>query len=280
MKAVAALLLGAFTALQLPDADTVRNQLDAYLLAYEPQLSTLVAEELLIQRDGPSRDAVVTAAPDTKNRRIVSEVAFIGLPGAAGWLGFRRAVKLNGKDLPDAGPPLGVLLTDDDKDDFDQARLLMAESARLNLGLPRTTNLPNLPLEFLHPRNRRRFAHRVDGAEKIRGLNTTRMVFDETSSPTMIQRPEGGDMTSSVMAWVEVNTGRLIRAQVKTRDARIGVRPFDQLVWVDFRQDEKLGLLVPVEMKEEFYAGRFREGTGTARYTKYRRFQTGGRIVQ
>lgn len=280
MKAVAALLLGAFTALQLPDADTVRNQLDAYLLAYEPQLSTLVAEELLIQRDGPSRDAVVTAAPDTKNRRIVSEVAFIGLPGAAGWLGFRRAVKLNGKDLPDAGPPLGVLLTDDDKDDFDQARLLMAESARLNLGLPRTTNLPNLPLEFLHPRNRRRFAHRVDGAEKIRGLNTTRMVFDETSSPTMIQRPEGGDMTSSVMAWVEVNTGRLIRAQVKTRDARIGVLPFDQLVWVDFRQDEKLGLLVPVEMKEEFYAGRFREGTGTARYTKYRRFQTGGRIVQ
>jgi hypothetical protein len=279
MKAVAALLLGALTALQMPDADTVREQLDAYLLAYEPQLSTLVAEELLIQRDGPSRDAVVTAAPDTKNRRLISEVAFISLPGGAGWLGFRRAVNMNGKDLPDAGPSLGVLLTDDDKDDYDQARLLIAESARLNLGLPRTTNLPNLPLEFLHPRNRRRFVHRIDGTEKIRGLSTARMVFDETSSPTMIQRPEGGDMTSTVMAWVEIGTGRLIRAQVKTRDARIGVLPFDQLVWVDFKVDEKLGLLVPVEMKEEFYAGRFRDGTGTARYTKYRRFQTGGRIV-
>jgi len=46
----------------------------------------------------------------------------------------------------------------------------------------------------------------------------------------MIQRPEGGDMTSSVMAWVETDTGRLIRAQVKTRDARIGVLPFDALV--------------------------------------------------
>ena len=268
----------AVAPLQAPDADAVRDRLDAYLRAYEPQLSSLVAEELLIQRDGPSREASLTAAPDTKNRRLISEVAFISLPGGAGWLGFRRAVNLNGKDLPDGGPPLGVLLTDEDKDDYDQARLLIAESARLNLGLPRTTNLPNLPLEFLHPRNRRRFAHRVDGTEKIRGLHTTRIVLDETSSPTMIQRPEGGDMTSSVMAWVETATGRLIRAQVKTRDARIGVLPFDALVWVDFKLDEKLGLLVPAEMKEEFFAGRFREGTGMARYTKYRRFQTTGRI--
>ena len=93
------------------------------------------------------------------------------------------------------------------------------------------------------------------------------------------QRPEGGDMKSSVMAWVEADTGRLIRAQVKTRDARIGMLPFDAMVWVDFRPDEKLGLLVPFEMKEEFYAGRFREGTGTARYSKYRRFQTTARII-
>jgi len=264
---------------QAPDADVVRERLDAYLLAYEPQLSSLVAEELLIQRDGPSREASLASAPDTKNRRLISEVAFISLPGGAGWLGFRRAVNLNGKDLRDAGAPLGVLLTDDDKDDYDQARLLIAESARLNLGLPRTTNLPNLPLEFLHPRNRRRFAHRVDGTEKIRGLNTTRMVFDESSSPTMIQRPERGDMPSSVMAWVETDTERLIRAQVKTRDARIGVLSFEALVWVDFKPDAKLGFLVPAEMREEFFAGRFREGTGTARYTKYRRFQTLARIV-
>ena len=270
--------VGAFTTLQLPDADVVRERLDNYLLAYEPQLSSLVAEELLIQRDTRSQPDSGGSA-DTKNRRLVSEVAFISLPGGAGWLGFRRAMNLNGKDLPDAGPSLGVLLTDDNHDDFDQARLLIAESARLNLGLPRTTNLPNLPLEFLHPRNRRRFSHRVDGAEQIRGHSTTRMVFNETSSPTMIQRPEGGDMPSSVMAWVEADTGRLIRAQVKTRDARIGVLPFDALVWVDFKPDEKLGLLVPTEMKEEFFAGRFRGGTGTARYTKYRRFQTAARIV-
>jgi hypothetical protein len=220
----------------------------------------------------------MTALP-TKDRRLISEVAFISLPGGIGWLGFRRALNLNGKALPNAGPPLGALLTDADPDDFDQARLLLSESARLNLGLPRTTNLPNLPLEFLHPRNRRRYTQRIDGTEKIRSHETTRLVLNETSSPTLIQRPEGGDMTTLVTAWVETATGRLIRAQVKTRDARLGVPVFDAVVWVDFKPDEKLGLLVPAEMKEEFFAGRFREGTGTARYSKYRRFQTSARIL-
>ena len=55
--------------------------------------------------------------------------------------------------------------------------------------------------------------------------------------------------------------------------------PFDNVIWVDFRPDEKLGLLVPYEMKEEFFAGRFREGTGTAKYSNYRQFRTAARIV-
>ena len=86
-------------------------------------------------------------------------------------------------------------------------------------------------------------------------------------------------MTSQVVAWVESATGRLIRAEVRTRDARVGVLQFTNAIWVDFRTDDKLGLLVPYEMKEEFFAGRFREGTGTARYSNYRQFKTAARIV-
>lgn len=269
----------AVLALQAANADTIRDRLDAYLIAYEPQLSSLVADERMTQRDGASRSAFRQSAEPTKNREIKSEVAFIGLPGDIGWLGFRRVVSVNGKPLADAGPALGELLTDATTDDYDQARLLLNESARHNLGLPRTTNLPNLPLEFLHPRNRHRVHHRLDGVEKIRGADTARMVFEEHSTPTIIQTPEGGEMVSLVTAWVEPVTGRLLRAQVKTRDARIGTLQFDAVVLVDFRPDEKLGLLVPYEMKEEFFAGRFREGTGTARYTNYRQFKTAARIV-
>ena len=273
------LAVAAALAIQADDASAIRERLDKYLLEYEPQLSTLVADERMTQRDAPSERALVNVAPDTKNRSMESEVAFISLPGNTGWLGFRRVVRVNGKEVKDKGTPLAVLLTDGASDDYDQARLLLADSASANLGSPRTTNLPNLPLEFLHPRNRHRLHHRIDGREKIRGLDTTRMVFEEHSTPTIIRRPEGGEMQSLVTAWVETTTGRLIRAQVKTRDARIGVLPFDNTIWVDFRVDEKLGLLVPYEMKEEFFAGRFREGTGSARYTNYRQFKTAARVV-
>jgi hypothetical protein len=270
----------ALLASQADSGDAIRDRLDKYLIAYEPQLSSLVAEERMSQRDAPGQGAAVTAAPDTKHRSMVSEVAFIGLPGDAGWLGFRRVVRLNGKTISDGGAPLAVLLNDPADDDFDQARLLLTQSAEYNLGFPRTTNLPNLPLEFLHPRNRHRLHHRIDATEKIRGSQTTLMVFQEHSTPTIIRRPDGGDMRSLVRAWVETATGRLIRAEVRTRDSQLGVlAAFDNVIKVDFRVEPKLDLLVPSEMEEIFFAGRFREGSGTARYTNYRQFKTAGRIV-
>jgi hypothetical protein len=282
MKTLAIMLAGLF-ALQTEDAGAIRDRLDKYLIEYEPQLSALVAEEQMSQRDGRRLETqapgVEESGPRTTSRRLVSEVAFIALPGDAGWLGFRRVVQLNGRTIADAGPPLATLLTDGASDDYDQARLLLEQSAQHNLGSPRTTNLPNLPLEFLHPRNRHRLHQRVDGVDNVRGFKTTRMVFQEHSTPTIIQRPGGGDMQSTVMAWIETTTGRLVRAEVRTRDARLGVLPFDNVIRVEFQLDAKLGVMVPYEMKEEFFAGRFREGTGTAKYSNYRKFQTAARIV-
>jgi hypothetical protein len=276
---VAAALSAALFASQTDDADAIRDRLDKYLLEYEPQLSALVADERMTQRDGPSRLANRNTAEPKKDREIISEVAFVALPGNVGWLGFRRVLRVNTKDVAGSGPALAAVLADGASDMYSKARLLLMESARHNLGGARTTNLPNLPLEFLHPRNRRRLRHRIDGTEKIRGVSTARMTFEEQSSPTLIQRPEGGDTQSLISAWIEPGTGRLLRATVKTRDVRIGVLPFDAIIAVEFRPDEKLGILVPYEMKEDFFAGRFREGTGTARYSNYRQFRTGGRIV-
>ena len=253
MKSILAAALLAL-AVQGDDADAIRDRLDKYLFEYEPQLSALVAEERMQQRDGLSSQANRMTAQPVLNRRLISEVAFIALPGDAGWLGFRRVTNLNGKAVKDQGTPLATLLSDGGSDDYDQARLLLSDSAQHNLGLPRTTNLPNLPLEFLHPRNRHRLNHRVDGIEKVNGLATTRMVFQEHSTPTIIQRPEGGDMQSLVTAWIETATGRLIRAEVKTRDPRIGTQGQDNIIRVDFRPDAKLAAGAD-EMKEEFSRG-------------------------
>lgn len=81
---------------QSRDADAIRDRLDAYLLAYEPQLSSVVADEFMEQRQR-SRQWVVN------NRRIKSEVAFVALPGNAGWMGFRRVIEVNGKAVKASG---------------------------------------------------------------------------------------------------------------------------------------------------------------------------------
>lgn len=273
-KTIAIVVAAAFAGLQAPTADEVRDRLDAYLLAYEPQLSALVADEEMTQRT--SRQRGFTGAT---NRRIHSEVAFVALPGKAGWLGFRRVVKVNGKTVKDQGVPLAQLMAEGTSDDYDQARLLLADSAAHNLGAPRTINLPNLPLELLHPRNRHRFAHEVFGREKIRGIPTVVLRLDEIARPSLIQQAGAGDMKTAVWAWVEPATGRLLRAQVTARDVRIGMPPFDAKIRVDFKDAAALGLLVPAEMEETFFVGRSSQGAGTAKYTNYRKFQTSARIV-
>ena len=257
---------------QFNTADTIRDRLDKYLIEYEPQLSSLVAEELMTQRM-KAQQWVVT------NRRIESEVAFVALPANAGWLGFRRVMRVNGKDLKDRGAPLAQLLLEGASDDFDQARLMLADSAAHNLGAPRTINVPNLPLELLHPRHRHRFMQQVyEQREKIRGTETVLLRFDEISTPTIIQQPRTGDMKTVVWAWIEPTSGRLLRAQVTARDARLGGSPFVAEIRVDFREDPKVGMLVPVEMNEKFFVDQG-TGEGTAKYTNYRRFQTSARIV-
>lgn len=271
--AVVLTALGAFAA-QTLDAGVVRDRLDAYLLAYEPQLSALVADEEMTQR-------MVQGywGRQVTNRRIRSEVAFVALPGTAGWLGFRRVTRVNGKDVKDGGVPLGQLMAEGASDDYDQARLLLIDSAAHNLGAPRTINLPNLPLELLHPRHRHRFAQEVFAQEKVRGTPTVVLRLDEFATPSIIQQGDGGDMQTVVWAWVEPASGRLLRAQVNARDARFGGPRFSAEVRVDFRDERALDLLVPSEMNEKFFADSGGTGTSTAKYTKYRRFQTAGRIV-
>jgi len=156
---------------------------------------------------------------------------------------------------------------------------LLEDSAAYNLGAPRTINLPNLPLELLHPRHRHRFAQQVFGHEKVRGVSTAVLRFDEFAIPSIIQQAEGGDMKTVVWAWVDPATGALLRAQVTARDVRIGMPAFDAVIRVDFTENRALGLLVPSVMTETFFVGRNADGSGTAKYTNCRRFQTSARIV-
>lgn len=269
--AVAAIAVALLT--QPPNAEVLRARLAAYLEAYEPRLSELIADELLVQEN--KRGPRLTGGSGPRQYRTINaEVAFIALPGDAGWLGFRRVTKVGGKPVTNDFVSLNTALAGGAQDDYSRGRAMLADSARYNLGTPRTTNLPNLPLELLHQRNAHRFTVRVDGQQHVRGKRTTRLIFVEMVSPTIIRSDSGADMQSTVTAFIEPD-GRLWRADVITVDRL----KFEHTVSVEFQQHRGLGLLVPATMHETFFAGDNRDAWGDATYRNYRRFQTSARIV-
>ncbi len=278
MKLAAAALAITMLA-QAPTANDLRARLNVYLADYEPKLSELIADELMIQQNRRGERTAGGGIGPPEFRTIRSEVAFIALPGDAGWMGFRRIIKVGSDLVEDQLGALTTGLAGGSQDDYARARAMLAESARFNLGSPRTINLPNLPLELLHARHASRFSVRIAGQEHVRGKKTTKLVFVEDVAPTIIRSHDGSQMRSIVSAFIEPDTGRLWRADVITRDPSQGGFAFDHVISVAFENNRKLEMLVPAQMHEEFFAGANRRGWGDATYSNYRRFQTAARIV-
>ena len=86
-------------------------------------------------------------------------------------------------------------------------------------------------------------------------------------------------MPTHVTAWVEPDSGRLCKAEVRMRDGRLGVQEFTASVAVEFTRHERLGLTVPSRMTEVFFIPQRSAGESEATYSNYRRFTTSGRLV-
>lgn len=256
----------------------VRARLQDYLVAYERDLGSVIAEERMQQ--WPSGGVVTSRTlRESSKRTFVSEVAFVPLGGGAGWLGYRDVREVNGRTLRRTGPSLSTLLAGGSADAGGRARQVLIESARYNLGAARTINLPSLPLELLHARHQARFVTESARSEDAGRCRATRLELVESARPTIIQRPAGGDMPSRVSAWVEQKSGRLCRAEVQTRDAADGTSPFTSVIRVEFADDPRLRMMVPTGMTERFFMAPRGEGESEATYSNYRRFTTSGRLV-
>ena len=262
-------LLGivAVLAAQPADLDAVFERLDAYLAAYEPALGTVVADEVLEQET----DGRLTRR---QKQRLHSEIAFIRLPGNREWLGFRSVRVVNGKPLTGV-KPLAELLASANADTLEQTSLLVNESAKYNLGNPRTINMPNLPLELLSRRYRHRYEAKHLRRSRIRNATVDEIEMTEIGDQPIVYN-EGPRMQSRVHAWIDAASGALWRAEVTLKAPRDPRNP----TWlrVDFAHDKTLDLLVPVSMQERFNS-LADTGQSFATYDNFRRFQTAARIV-
>jgi hypothetical protein len=181
-------------------------------------------------------------------RQLRAEVLLVRLPGGPR-VGYRDVFEVEGKVLQDRAERVRRLFLSGTQESTLELGRIAAESARFNLGrLQRTTNLPTLPLLYLVPAMHSRLYLSRGGDEEVDGVKTTVLEFREDASPTLVASAQGIDMPARGRAWVEPETGRIRRIELRyVPSARGGAR---RVMNVWFRDDPRLGVLAPERMWE------------------------------
>ena len=139
------------------------------------------------------------------------------------------------------------------------------------------------PLEILRPNRQRRFRFKrstkrdvamlhlsPDGDGAFRASAEVWVVeYDEVSRLTLIRTGKDGnvDLPAHGRFWIEPDTGRVLMAELRAGNAAV-----QGTIDVSYQSEPLVGLLVPVEMREEYRASASHI-TGIASYGKFRQFQ-------
>jgi hypothetical protein len=256
------------------------DRLGAYLHQHESELSTVMADEHYQQSESRIRSSSVDRTSPSvvmRKRTLESEVAFLRLPGDREWFGVRHVRRVDGRDAK--ARELTAMLRD--AKDIDRVvREIVQLSSQYNIGDYRTVNMPTVPLEMLHPRNRDRMRLRIGRDSRLDGVPTTEIRYQEIGAGGLISDRGRRPLVASGTAWVEP-TGRLRRVTLELRSAQetgAGFRGRNELR-VDFDLDSQLNIMVPREMVEAYAIDGDGEFTGRATYSNFRRFTTSARIV-
>ena len=256
-----------------------------YVREFQRQLSSIVAEETYIQE-------VVPIASDAKanvryeRRELRSDLLLLRPENSMTWVQFRDVIEVDGVPVPDRDERLARLLVNPTALTSERVNRIRSESARYNIGdIERTLNVPVLPLVILSPRVQSRFRFKVDGVgdkgarDRASPLPETPnfrvsaevwvVRFEERSKPTLVRTPEGASISSKGRFWIEPHSGRVLMSEMiaENDDVRAQVN-------VSYQSEPLVGLLVPVEMREQYRAPRYKATiNGQASYNRFRRVE-------
>ncbi len=231
---------------------------------YEQEYRSLAASEWQTERRDLRSEVVTVRTPPDEARR--------GFP----WVQFRDVQEVDGRPLADHQGRLERLFHDPSGEAYAQARQLVVESARFNIGpAVRTVNVPAFALFFLVAQNQSRFRFRARGEATIEGTKVQVLTYEERERPTMIRSPRREDRPAKGTFWIDAGTGRVVRTLLAV-DAD---RRWRTEIEVDYGCDPRLDLWVPTTMRERHARDGKETLVCTATYSNYRRFETTARMV-
>lgn len=262
---IAALILALSMSVEAQEdltLDRVVQRMRAYLADYAGHLTAVIATEKYQQRVGSGM---------RRNQRVlVSEYGLVQVPGNSEWLGFREVLTVDGKPVADSARRLADLLAKPSPRAVAQARRIADESARYNIGpITRTINDPALVLDLLDGRHGQRVTLSKNGEATIGATRVWILRFEETGRPTIIATRDEKELPAQGRAWIEPESGRILRAQAIVEPGFGVTGTLD----VTFDVDARLGFAVPSKMTER-YTNRnlVTVSSGEATYSNYRRF--------
>ena len=244
------------------------QRVSAYVDSFQKQFGSMVSEERYQQSIRPGPMAIVRGRAISEPREetvLLSDFLLVQPPGED-WMAFRDVFERDGKKVRDREERLAKLFLGGSRSAVEQARSIMEESARYNIGnVSRNFNVPTLVLTLLTPAHRSRLRFE-QGKKEDAG---TVVEFKETSQPTYIRTTGGRDLPVFGRLWVDPADGTIRKTELHAVDATV-----EGHITVTFAHDDAAGMVVPVKMEERYRRGRdTTEVRGVATYSKFRRFQ-------
>ena len=276
--AMLATATGVWAADRPPALKDVLARVGDYVVRYERELSGIVAEEHYTQ------DADVADRPLITHRELKSDLLLVRAEGreGEGFVQFRDVFQVDGDPVRDRSERLLTLFVEPSAAARNQARQIMGESARYNIGsVERNVNVPVLALAFMHPLYQSRFKFTMNAESRgvPKGMpNASHFAvsvdvwvvnFREVgSSPLIDSRDRSGDARSHGRVWVEPETGRILMTELD-----IDTPIVRSTIQVSYQSEPVVGFLVPVEMHETYVIPkRNYHIVGAATYSNFRQF--------
>jgi hypothetical protein len=277
-----------------PTLDDVIARAAEYVTTFHQGFRTVVAEEryeqmqrTYAQRFSGGASWVDTTPSILKTRKMRSDFALVANDEARAWFAFRDVIEVDGHAVQEARSRIDRALADSPATALEELNRLSREAMTYNLGsVTRNVNVPTMALMVLMPQHRLGVDFKKNGEERLSGVQTWVVTFAETGHPTLAQTRDGSPMPSHGRLWIDPTNGRVVKTEI-IWDARQafpdskfspGGRPALVKIGVSYGPEARLGMWVPVEMKE-LYDRETEVVSCTAEYRNFRRFDTTVRMV-
>jgi hypothetical protein len=253
-------------AAQPPTVDALVSKGSAYVAEFVARFSSVVAEERYTQR----------LVVERVTRELVSDFLIVQLLESNDWAAFRDVFAVDGTPVRDRDERLVTLFLEPRTDStIRRASEIVRESARYNLRGVGSLNNPLLALAFIQDRYRERFRWRLVRNDTDIGPEVWSVRFEEFRRPTIITGNANRDVPVNGRIWIDAPSGRILQTELRvdTGGSVVGgmlVRNRSEVV-TRFAVDDRFGIAVPVEMRENHFFGS-NDVTTVATYGRFRRF--------